>query len=87
MSLRKSGFLTPLPPMSHFVIFWFDPPPPHVTHQKVTISDGENLTKNILICVHRMITYGQKGLIKRKSCQRMHEESFLFTHNGIQKKK
>ena len=41
-SLLKSLFLTPLPPLSHFVIFCLDPPPPHVTHQKVTNSDLEN---------------------------------------------
>ena len=46
-SLLKSLFLTPLPPLSHFVIFCLDPPPPHVTHQKVTNSDLENQWKII----------------------------------------
>ena len=66
----KIGIFDPPLPMSHFVIFWFDPPPPHVTHRRVTISDGEKQLDNILIYVHRMITYGQNSLIKRKSCPR-----------------
>ena len=32
----KRAIFEPPPPMSHFVIFSLDPPPPNVTHQKVT---------------------------------------------------
>ena len=78
MSLRSSVFLIPLPPPCHTLSSFGSTSPPHVALQKVIISDDENVTKNILICVHRMIIYSQKGLIKRKSCPRMHEFSYNY---------
>ena len=66
--------------MSHFVIFCFDPPPPHVTYQKVTNFDGLGQMDIFFIYV-----FCGKSNVIRYLIQERGNKILFFNHNPYNK--
>ena len=81
MSLRKSGFLTLLPPplpMSQFVMFWFDPPPP-CHSPKSDKRWGWKLTKNIFhFCPSGDNLWSDQNALMKQENVKGCTESFIY---------